>query len=76
MKLSRLMPILAICALISFSSCSSESLNEEESINLDLVVAPQAKPLELEILELINYHRITNGMNALNSNDTRLNSMT
>jgi uncharacterized protein YkwD len=70
MKLFRLVPVLVICALLSFTSCSTENLNEEEALNTDLLTVPQAKPLEIEILEIINDYRITNGMNALSNNGT------
>ena len=70
MKLSTFVPVLAICALLSFISCSTENLNEEEALNTELLAAPLAKPLETEILELLNEYRITNGMSALNNNST------
>ncbi|SHH50873.1 CAP domain-containing protein [Winogradskyella jejuensis] len=70
MKVSTLMPVLAICALLSFTSCSTESVNEEEVFTVDIATAPQAKPLEIEVLELINNHRINSGLNALSNNNT------
>ncbi|TCK69095.1 cysteine-rich secretory family protein [Winogradskyella wandonensis] len=70
MKVSTLMPVLAICALLSFTSCSTESMNEEEVLTIDLATPPQAKPLEIEVLELINNYRISNGFSALSNNGT------
>ena len=69
MKISTIMPALAIVTLLSFSSCSTESFPEEK-INLELTAPPLAKEIEIEILELINEHRITNGLSALNDHGT------
>jgi len=69
MKISRLIPILVFPVLLSISSCSSDSI-EDEAIALDNLEAPDAKPIEIEILELINAHRITNGLGALQNNTT------
>lgn len=70
MKVSTMLPFLAICTILTFTSCSTESLNEEEILTEELATPPQAKPLEIEILELINAHRINNGLNTLNDNGT------
>ncbi len=64
MKVFKTLPLLAIVALFSFTSCSTESFPEEVStININNV--PQAKVIELEILELINEHRISIGLTPL-----------
>ncbi len=69
MKISTIMPVLAIVTLLSFSSCSTESFPEEK-INLELTNPPLAKEIEIEILELINDHRIINGLSPLNDHGT------
>lgn len=70
MKVSTLMPFLAICTILTLTSCSSESFNEDEILTEELATPPQAKPLEIEVLELINAHRINVGLNSLNNNGT------
>lgn len=58
-------PLLAVLAIFFLFSCASETLNDEsETMTLSLV-APEAKTIELEILELINSHRESVGLNAL-----------
>lgn len=64
MKVFKTLPLLAIIALFSFTSCSTESFPEEVS-TININNAPQAKLIELEILELINEHRIGIGLNPL-----------
>lgn len=70
MKVSTLMPFLAIVTLLSFTSCSTESFPEDEIQAIELTTPPQAKTIEIEILELINAHRINEGLNALGSHGT------
>ncbi|RZN81039.1 MAG: CAP domain-containing protein [Winogradskyella sp.] len=70
MRVSTLVPVLAICALLSFTSCSTENLTEEEVLSVDITNPPQAKPLEIEVLELLNEYRISQGLNALTNNNT------
>lgn len=65
MKVSTLMPLLAIVTLLSFTSCSTESFPEDDIKAIELLNPPQAKAIEIEALELINNHRITNGLSAL-----------
>ena len=70
MKAAKLLPILAIVALISFTSCANDS-EENEAINsIEVPVTPQAKSIEIEIMELINAYRINEGLNALNNHNT------
>lgn len=59
------LPVLAFVALISFSSCSSESLPEETVTTIDINNPPDVKINEIEILQLINEHRISIGLNPL-----------
>ncbi|GAB5564039.1 MAG: hypothetical protein Wins2KO_11020 [Winogradskyella sp.] len=54
---------------MGLTSCSTESVSDDiESI--EVPVAPQAKQIEIEIMELINAHRITSGLNPLNDHIT------
>lgn len=69
MKTAKLLPFMAIIALLGFTSCSSESV--EDQINtIEVPVAPQAKQIEIEIMELINAHRISMGLSTLNAHNT------
>ncbi|WP_460218746.1 CAP domain-containing protein [Psychroserpens sp. MEBiC05023] len=69
MKLTKYLPILALVALLTFS-CSTEDFPEETIDSMSLPVPPAAKTIEIEILELINAHRITNGLQPLNNHNT------
>jgi uncharacterized protein YkwD len=65
MKLSKFLPTLALLALLSFS-CSTDSIEEDKIDALTNSFVPATKAIEIEILELINNHRIANNLNALN----------
>ncbi|MCK0180552.1 CAP domain-containing protein [Flavobacteriaceae bacterium S0862] len=65
MKLSKFLPALALLALMSVS-CSTDSIEEDNIDALSTSYVPQTKAIEIEILELINNHRITVGLNTLN----------
>lgn len=68
MKVSIALSLLAFIALFSFTSCSTESFPEGEStVNVDQ--APQAKVIELEIMELINEYRISIGLSPINNHN-------
>ncbi|WP_425075580.1 CAP domain-containing protein [Psychroserpens sp. S379A] len=69
MKPTKFLPLLVLIAMLSFS-CSTEELPDETIENIELVEAPEAKLIEIEILELINAHRINLGLNALNNHNT------
>ena len=69
MKAAKLLPLLALVALLGFTSCSPESV-EDQIEAIELPVAPQAKQIEIEIMELINAHRITVGLPSLNDHNT------
>ena len=69
MKPTKLLPILAIVALLGFTSCSTDSI-EDDINSIEVPVAPQAKQIEIEIMELINQYRITEGLNPLNDHNT------
>ncbi|UKM64077.1 CAP domain-containing protein [Flavobacteriaceae bacterium GSB9] len=59
------LPVLALLALLSFASCSTNSIEDEaEALELKLV-SQQAKVIELEILNLINDHRLSQGLSPL-----------
>ncbi len=70
MKVSKILPFLAIVAVLGFTSCSTDSSIEDEINSIEALVAPQAKQIEIEIMELINAHRINQGLNALNDHGT------
>lgn len=69
MKPTKMLPLLALIALLMFS-CSTEEFPEETINSIELQNAPEAKTIEIEILELINSHRISIGLNALNNHNT------
>lgn len=69
MKLSKMLPLMALVALLTFS-CSTEEYPEETIDSVELLTAPEAKIIEIEILERINSHRISMGLNALNNHNT------
>ncbi|WP_179006677.1 CAP domain-containing protein [Winogradskyella forsetii] len=70
MKASKLLPFLAIIALFSFTSCSTDSMEDETLNAIEVPVAPQAKQIEIEIMELINAYRINEGLNPLQNHST------
>jgi uncharacterized protein YkwD len=65
MKLTTSWPVLALLALLSLSSCSTDAIEEDKIVEMTSYV-PQTKTIEVEILELINAHRISIGLTALN----------
>ncbi len=69
MRISTFLPLMAILAFLSLNSCSTEEYNEDIS-EMDIDSPPLAKPIEIEILELINEYRITNGLSTLTGNGT------
>jgi uncharacterized protein YkwD len=70
MKPTKLLPFLAIVALLSFSSCSTDTAAEDAINSIEVPVAPQAKLIEIEIMELINVYRINEGLSPLNQHNT------
>ncbi|MEN8886140.1 MAG: CAP domain-containing protein [Winogradskyella sp.] len=70
MNVSKLLPILAVVALLSFTSCSTDNVSEDKINAIEVPVAPQAKLIEIEIMELINAHRINRGLSALQNHNT------
>ena len=69
MKPTKMLPLMALIALLTFS-CSTEEYPEETLSNIEINNAPEAKIIEIEILELINNHRINLGLAALNNHNT------
>ena len=70
MKLPTSLPVLALLALLSLSSCSTDAIEEDKIEALSNSYVPQTKAIEIEILELINAHRINLGLNTLNDMST------
>ena len=69
MKPTKMLPLMALIALLTFS-CSTEEMPEETLDSIELSNVPAAKLIEVEILELINTHRINIGLTALNNHNT------
>ena len=69
MKVSKALPLLAIVAFLGFTSCSTESAVEDKINSIEVLVAPDAKQIEIEIMELINEYRILQGLNPLNEHN-------
>ena len=68
MKPSLKLPLLVLFAAFTFS-CSTNSIDENaDALNKSLVV-PKAKTIEIQILELINNHRLSVGLNPLENMD-------
>lgn len=70
MKATKLLPLIAIVAFLGLTSCSTDSVAEDTIDSIEVPVAPQAKQIEIEIMELINAHRITQGLSPLNDHNT------
>lgn len=65
MKLINKLPLLALLSVLALTSCSTDNMDEELNNISTEVVIPQSKTIEIEILELINNHRISNGLSPL-----------
>jgi len=60
--------LLLLVLLASFSfSCSTDSIDDNASALSENIVIPEPKPIEIQILELINNHRLSVGLNPLGS---------
>ena len=65
MKLFFKLPLLALFTVLTFSSCSTDSIDDKaDAMELSLF-SQEAKTIEVEILELINNHRFSLGLNPL-----------
>ncbi|MEM6514958.1 MAG: CAP domain-containing protein [Bacteroidota bacterium] len=69
MKPTKQLLIAALIAMFSFS-CSNDLQTEEELQTIDLPQTPVAKDIEIEILELINQHRLEIGLPVLTNHNT------
>lgn len=65
-KITKLLSLIALVSVLSFS-CSNEEMPNETIDSVTLENAPIAKTIEIEILELINQHRIEMGLNPLHN---------
>ncbi|MBF8150576.1 CAP domain-containing protein [Winogradskyella sp. F6397] len=70
MKAVKLLPIIALIALFSFTSCAKDTIEEDVANSIEVPVAPIAKTIEIEIMELINDYRINEGLNPLHNHET------
>ena len=62
-------PLLALFGVMCITSCSTNSLNDEvDDLEIKLIDY-EAKTIELEILNLINEHRKSQGLNPLDDMD-------
>ncbi|WP_203255664.1 CAP domain-containing protein [Hyunsoonleella ulvae] len=65
----KLLTKLALAAVITLSlfSCSPESMDDKAEALIVNETVPSTKPIEVEILELINNHRLSEGLQPLQS---------
>ena len=70
MKATKLLPLMAIVVLLGFTSCSTDSAAEDQINSIEVPIPPQAKQIEIEIMEIINAHRITQGLTPLQDHGT------
>ncbi|WMI65005.1 CAP domain-containing protein [Aestuariibaculum sp. YM273] len=64
MKLSTKLPFLALLAFLSFS-CTTDSLEDEVQGEEFSLIILEDKSIEVEILDLINDHRLSKGLDPL-----------
>lgn len=65
MKLFYKMPLVVLLAVFTLFSCSTDSFDDNvDALEISLVDT-QTKAIELEILDLINEHRLSLGLNFL-----------
>ena len=65
MKSLTKLPLLALFAVIMLSSCSTDSMDDKADALQISLVTQEAKSIEVEILDLINNHRLSLGLNPL-----------
>lgn len=70
MKASKLLPFLAMIVLFGLTSCTKDTMENDSLNSIEVPAAPQAKQIEIEIMELINAHRINKGLNPLQNHNT------
>ncbi len=61
MKLLRKLPLLALLAVLTFS-CSTDSIDDKAEAIVENLIVPPTKTIEIEILELINNYRLSEGL--------------
>ena len=65
MKLFSKMPLMVLLGVFTLFSCSTDSFDDNvDALEISLVDT-QTKAIELEILDLINEHRLSLGLNSL-----------
>lgn len=64
MKFPTMLPAVALMALLTFS-CSTDSVEEEAIDAIAASYVPDTKVIEIEVMELINDHRISIGLTPL-----------
>ena len=65
MKLFSKMPLMVLLGVFTLFSCSTDSFDDNvDTLEISLVDT-QTKAIELEILDLINEHRLSLGLNSL-----------
>ena len=64
MKIPTMLPAVALMALLTFS-CSTDAIEEDAIDDIAASFVPDTKIIEIEVLELINDHRINLGLNPL-----------
>lgn len=69
MKTAKLLPVMVMLALLAITACSPNSLDQDIA-SIDMLAIPEPKEIEIEIMELINAHRTTNGLTTLNEHET------
>ncbi|MDX1272030.1 CAP domain-containing protein [Bizionia paragorgiae] len=65
--MNRLINLLCLVLLLSFSTACSSDSDEDFDVPVAATI-PTSKTIEIEILELINAHRINLGLNTLSDN--------
>ncbi|MGB5417780.1 CAP domain-containing protein [Algibacter sp.] len=65
MKLLTKLPFMVLLAVFSLSSCTTDSLDDKADAMALSLVTPEAKTIEVEILERINNHRLSLGLSPL-----------
>lgn len=65
MKLLTKLPLMVLIAVFTLSSCTTDNIDDKaEALELELIT-PKSKTIEVEILELINNHRLSLGLSTL-----------
>ncbi len=62
------LPLLVLLAVFTFS-CSTDNIDDNVTALNKAIVVPETKTIETQILELINNHRLSLGLNPLGKMD-------